>query len=95
MSNATVGGAGRVEACLRAAIKCATVGSRNSIGHWLTCRCTDAGLDFDATMKVMWVYRAGVPSCSSYTAREVQATVRSRFRRLARKPSVNGEKVAD
>jgi hypothetical protein len=73
----------RVDGCLKWAMENAQVGSRNEIGRWLCWRSTDAGLDEDQTMKVMTIYREAVPDPRSYTAREVIATVRSRFRRLA------------
>ncbi len=53
-------------------------GDRNNFGHWLTCRCTDAGLSDGETIKVMEVYRSNLPDNRGYTLREVQATVRSR-----------------
>jgi hypothetical protein len=73
----------RLKGCLSAAIREAQVGQRNTIGHWLACRCTDAGLDEGETMKVMRIYGASVPESGTYSAREAEATVRSRYRRLA------------
>jgi hypothetical protein len=77
-------GVGRVEKCLHAAIGLAMVGIRNDLGHWLTCRCTDERLTEGETMKVMESYRAKVPGKHSYTRGEMTATVRSRYRKLAR-----------
>lgn len=68
----------RLQGCLSAAIQDAQPGDRNNFGHWLTCRCTDAGLSEGETIKVMEVYRSNLPDNRGYTLREVQATVRSR-----------------
>jgi hypothetical protein len=75
------------ETCLRWAIENAQPGERNNIGHWLTCRCTDAGLTEGETMRVMTEYQKAVGigpwGADRYTQREAAATVGSRFRRLA------------
>ena len=83
---AVFGGAGprsRVRRCLRWAVRTAEEGCRNSIGHWLACRCTDAGLNEAETLTVLAEYQQGVPGLG-YSLREARATVRSRFRALAR-----------
>jgi hypothetical protein len=41
------------------------------------------GVSEDQAMKVMTTYRRDVPQSPPYTASEVEATVRSRYRRLA------------
>lgn len=69
----------RMRGCLSAAIRLAQVGQRNNIGHWLACRCTDAGLTEGEAMKVLMAYRDNVPQGSPYTTREVQRTVQSRY----------------
>lgn len=76
----------RIAGALSAAIQQAQPGDRNHFGHWLTCRCTDAGLSEGETIKVMETYCANVAQHGQhYTLREAQATVRSRYRRtLAR-----------
>jgi hypothetical protein len=74
----------RVHGCLEAAIELATVGNRNGLGHWLTCRCTDEALTEGETMKVLESYRGRLPEKHSYSAREAAATVRSRYRKLQR-----------
>lgn len=74
----------RLQGCLEAAVELATVGIRNDLGHWLVCRCTDEALTEGETLKVMESYRAKVPSKHSYALVEMTATVRSRYRKLAR-----------
>ena len=69
--------------CLRWAVEHSRqMGQRNEIGRWLAWRCTDAGLSENETMRLLTIYRESVPQPCSYTAAEVRATVRSRYRRL-------------
>ena len=69
----------RLLGCLSAAIQDAQPGDRNNFGHWLTCRCTDAGLSEGETIKVMEVYRSNrqpglhAPRSSSHRAVQVEA----------------------
>jgi hypothetical protein len=72
----------RIDGALSWAIKNAEIGTRNETGRWLAWRCSDAGLSEGETMKVMELYRAAVPA--GYGIGEARATVRSRYRRLAR-----------
>lgn len=72
----------RIEGCLSWAIRAAYEGCRNSIGHWLACRCTDAGLSEVEAIRVLGLYRAGLGTPRTYTEREAQATVRNRYRRV-------------
>ena len=74
----------RVRGALRAALERAQIGNRNAFGHWLACRCTDAGLSEGEAMKVMKLYVAGLPQHRHrYSAREAERTVRSRYRRTS------------
>lgn len=74
----------RLQGCLEAAVELATVGIRNDLGHWLACRCTDEGLAEVETLRVMESYRARLPEKHSYSLVEMTATVRGRYRKLAR-----------
>lgn len=77
-------GQGRLEGCLRWAIEHAQTGQRNHLGHWLTRRCIDIGLDQATTIKTLDSYREGLRAkgiLAGYTERETRATVRSAYRR--------------
>lgn len=76
----------RVRGALQAVLERAQIGERNASGHWLACRCTDAGLSEGEAMKVMKLYVAGVAQHHGhrYSAREAERTVRSRYRRRGR-----------
>jgi hypothetical protein len=84
MASASLGGkrtAGRAEAALRWAVEHAHEGSRNRIGHWLACRCRDAGLmegDADAILRR---YVAGVEQGGHrYDLGEARRTLASVYR---------------
>ena len=83
----TTGHGSRVDGCLAAAIRLAHAGIRNVIGHWLTCRCTEAGLPEGETMGVMRVYVRNVPQSPPYTMQEAERTVRSCYRRRRSYPA--------
>lgn len=72
----------RIDGCLTAAVRHAEKGQRNRLGHWLTCRCTDAGLTEDEAMKVMRLFHAKLRDRRGFTLAELERTVRSRYRRV-------------
>ena len=78
----TTGHGKRVDGALRWALGWAQPGNRNETGRWLSWRCTDAGLSEGQAMKVMELYRDNVPDKRTFPLREVERTVRSRYRKV-------------
>lgn len=85
--NAAVRGAGhgrRLDGCLRAAVSYAQIGQRNSLGHWLACRCTDVGLSEGDAVQVLRLFHSQISDRRGFSVREVERTVRSRYLRTSR-----------
>jgi hypothetical protein len=77
-------GSHRARKCLQAAIRLAKEGQRSHLGHWLTMRGIDSGLNIDQTMALMTEYQRSVPRSRPgnlpYRLRDAMATVRSAYK---------------
>ena len=80
------GGLARAGRCLRWAVENAVEGTRNRIGHWLACRCIDAGLTEGDAEPVMrdYVRQVGGQGCFAYMTREAMRTLAGVYRRAGR-----------